>query len=184
MFKKIFLFALLSATTLFTNCDFAKIKEDKSKTPDNMENKIKEFVTFKLTTDVSKLTAKEKQMIPVLIEVAKIMDEIFWLENFGNKDSLLNSISDEATRKFAAINYGPWEVMNNNKPFISACGEKPLGVNFYPHDMTKEEFEKFEKRYLPAKDFGFIVISTTKGLITLEEAREKGLGGRLIAFVY
>ncbi|MFA5887442.1 MAG: 30S ribosomal protein S8 [Candidatus Nanoarchaeia archaeon] len=50
--------------------------------------------------------------------------------------------------------------------------------------VTKAEFEKFEKRYLPAKDFGFIVISTTKGLITLEEAREKGLGGRLIAFVY
>ena len=50
--------------------------------------------------------------------------------------------------------------------------------------VSKAEFEKFEKRYLPAKDFGFIVISTTKGLITLEEAREKGLGGRLIAFVY
>ena len=50
--------------------------------------------------------------------------------------------------------------------------------------VTKQEFDKFEKRYLPAKDFGFIIISTTKGLMTLEEAREKGLGGRLIAFVY
>ncbi|HII15299.1 MAG TPA: 30S ribosomal protein S8 [Nanoarchaeota archaeon] len=50
--------------------------------------------------------------------------------------------------------------------------------------VTKADFEKFEKRYLPAKDFGFIVISTTKGLMTLEEAREKGLGGRLIAYVY
>lgn len=50
--------------------------------------------------------------------------------------------------------------------------------------VTKEEFEKFEKRYMPAKGFGFIIISTTKGLMTLEDAREKGLGGRLIAFVY
>ncbi|MDI6737093.1 MAG: 30S ribosomal protein S8 [Nanoarchaeota archaeon] len=50
--------------------------------------------------------------------------------------------------------------------------------------VIKAEFEKFEKRYLPAKDFGFIIISTTKGLMTLEDAREKGLGGRLIAFVY
>lgn len=50
--------------------------------------------------------------------------------------------------------------------------------------VTKAEFEKFEKRYLPAKGFGFIVISTSKGLMTLDEAREKSMGGRLIAFVY
>lgn len=50
--------------------------------------------------------------------------------------------------------------------------------------VTKAEFEKFEKRYLPAKDFGFIVISTAKGLMTLDDAKEKNIGGRLIAYVY
>lgn len=50
--------------------------------------------------------------------------------------------------------------------------------------VTKEEYEKFEKRFLPAKDFGLIIISTSKGIMTLKEAKEKGLGGKLLAFVY
>ena len=52
------------------------------------------------------------------------------------------------------------------------------------YSLKKNEFEKFEKRYLPAKDFGIIFVSTSKGIMTHNEAKEKGLGGRLIAFVY
>ena len=47
-----------------------------------------------------------------------------------------------------------------------------------------DEIEKFEKRYLPAKDFGFLIISTSKGLMTHIKAKEKKLGGKLIAYVY
>ena len=50
--------------------------------------------------------------------------------------------------------------------------------------VTNEKYEKFEKRYLPAKDFGIIIISTNKGLMTHEEAKEKNLGGKLIAYCY
>lgn len=50
--------------------------------------------------------------------------------------------------------------------------------------VTKAEFDKFEKRYLPAKGFGLIVLSTSKGIMTLEEAKQKGLGGKLLAYVY
>ncbi|MFP4111637.1 MAG: 30S ribosomal protein S8 [Candidatus Woesearchaeota archaeon] len=50
--------------------------------------------------------------------------------------------------------------------------------------VTLNEFEKFEKRYLPAKDFGIIIISTSKGLMTHTEAKKNNLGGRLIAFCY
>jgi len=50
--------------------------------------------------------------------------------------------------------------------------------------VTQKEFEKFEKRYLPAKDFGIIIISTSKGVMTLQEAKQKGIGGKLIAYVY
>lgn len=45
-------------------------------------------------------------------------------------------------------------------------------------------YEKFEKRYLPAKDFGIIIVSTTKGIMTHAEAKGKKLGGRLIAYCY
>jgi small subunit ribosomal protein S8 len=47
-----------------------------------------------------------------------------------------------------------------------------------------EDFEKFEKRYLPAKGFGFLVVSTPYGIMTNEQAKEKGIGGRLIAYCY
>ena len=50
--------------------------------------------------------------------------------------------------------------------------------------VKKEEFEKFEKRYLLADGFGIIVISTSKGLMILEEAKEKKVGGRLLAYFY
>jgi len=47
-----------------------------------------------------------------------------------------------------------------------------------------DEFEKFEKRYLPAKGFGIIIISTNKGIMTLDEAKEKKIGGKLLAYCY
>ena len=50
--------------------------------------------------------------------------------------------------------------------------------------IKKNQIEKYEKRYLPAKDFGVIILSTNKGLITHYEAKEKGIGGRLISYVY
>jgi len=50
--------------------------------------------------------------------------------------------------------------------------------------VKKSKFEKYEKRYLPARDVGILVVSTPKGVFNHKEAKEKGLGGRLIAYVY
>lgn len=46
------------------------------------------------------------------------------------------------------------------------------------------EFEKWEKRYLPAKDFGILIISTPKGIMTHQQAKKQGLGGKLLAYCY
>jgi hypothetical protein len=108
-----------------------------------MKAKLAEFATVKLTYDLSKLTEKERQMIPVLIDIAKIMDDIYWMQTYGNKDSLFAKITNENTKKFIELNYGPWERLNNNAPILDSIGEKPAGANFYPKDMTKDEFEKF-----------------------------------------
>jgi small subunit ribosomal protein S8 len=50
--------------------------------------------------------------------------------------------------------------------------------------VQKEEYTKFEKRFLPARDFGMIIVSTSQGVMTHLEAKEKGFGGKLIAFIY
>src|SRR3989344_569027 len=50
--------------------------------------------------------------------------------------------------------------------------------------VAKDEFEKFEKKYLPAYDIGTIIVSTPKGVVTHLEAKENNTGGRLLAYVY
>jgi len=47
-----------------------------------------------------------------------------------------------------------------------------------------EEYDKWEKRYLPARDFGILVVTTPKGVMTHKEAKEQKTGGRLIAYIY
>lgn len=99
------------------------------------------YATVQLTSDLSQLSDAERAMIPVLIEAAQHMDPLFWLQAYGDRDSLLNSIGDDELRRFAEINYGPWDRLAGNAPFIEGVGPKPAGANFYPADMTVAEFE-------------------------------------------
>ncbi len=50
--------------------------------------------------------------------------------------------------------------------------------------VRKTELENFESRYLPAQDFGVLILTTTEGVITHTKARDLGVGGRLLAYVY
>lgn len=136
--KQTLFIVMALATIIALGC-----KETLKPTTD-MQPKVDAFVKVELTTDISHLSENEKAMLPLLFEVAAIMDDIFWLQAFGNKDELFGRVKDEAAKKFIKINYGPWERLNNNKPFLTGFGEKPLGANFYPADMTREEFEAFE----------------------------------------
>jgi hypothetical protein len=122
---------------------FAMILSKNSNSQVSIFDKLKMYKEVTLTADLSFLSPSEKKIIPMMIEVAKLMDDIFWMQTYGDKDKLINSIKDEDTKKFVEINYGPWERLNENKPFIEGIGKKPDCANFYPVDMTKEEFEKF-----------------------------------------
>jgi hypothetical protein len=99
------------------------------------------YTPVRLTADLSGLTPNERQMIPLFIEAAEAMDEIFWMQAYGDRDELLASITDANLGRFAEINYGPWDRLDGNTPFLDGVGPKPKGANFYPHDMTKEEFD-------------------------------------------
>jgi hypothetical protein len=152
----IFLFALYS-------CKQAGNKNQTDSTDILME-KISDFAEFELTTDLSVLSENQKKMLPILIEIAEIMDDLFWDQAYGDKTELLDSLDYEAEKKYALINYGPWERLNNNLPFIESAGEKPGGANFYPADMTKEEFMSFDSEdkkslytFIRRKDDGGLV---------------------------
>jgi hypothetical protein len=107
------------------------------------------YAEFTLTADLSMYSERQRKMIALLVEAAQIMDDLFWKQAYGdNYEAWLASIDVDATRLFALQNYGPWDRLDENKPFIDGVGAKPLGANFYPRDMSKEEFDA---AYLPGK---------------------------------
>ena len=134
---------------IFAACEQTRQVQETGTTPVSQEDSLynallDKYTSVKLTADLTALSDKQKQMIPLLIEVGKIMDELFWFEAYGKKDSLLGALANENAKRFVMINYGPWDRLANNEPFIDGVGEKPAGANFYPEDMTKEEFESAE----------------------------------------
>ena len=103
------------------------------------------YAEYTLTTDISHLSENEREMLPLLFEAADIMDGLFWMENYGNKDELMAMIGDNADiKKLASIAYGPWDGLDGNKPFVEGIGPKPAGAQFYPADMTEEEWNAFD----------------------------------------
>jgi hypothetical protein len=100
------------------------------------------YEPVKLTTNLNALTVNERKVLPLLIQAAQIMDELFWRQTYPQRDSLLAGLKDEDTRNFIRINYGPWDRLNNDKPFISGIGTRPAGATFYPAGMTKADLEK------------------------------------------
>ena len=106
-----------------------------------VEQRLAKYTTVKLAADTSSLTAKERQMLPILIDAARAMDAIYWREAYGDRDSLMKSIADADTRRLVEINYGPWDRLAGNEPFIAGVDSKPPGANLYPDDITKAAFD-------------------------------------------
>jgi hypothetical protein len=136
-------------TILLAACGAETPPEQVVSSVESVEPRPQIYAEFELTTDLGHLSASQRQMIAVLIEASKIMNDLFWRQAFndGYKD-WLRSIEDAEARRFADLNYGPWDRLANDAPFIEGFGPKPLGANFYPVDMSKEEFES---AYLPGK---------------------------------
>ena len=100
------------------------------------------YAEFPLVADLSHLSDRQRQLLVLLIEASQIMDDLFWRQAYGDDyQEWLASIGVDDARRFAEFNYGPWDRLNNETPFMADAGEKPLGARFYPAAMTKDEFE-------------------------------------------
>ncbi len=109
-----------------------------------LEKKLNSFATVQLVSDISHLSDNQKKMLGILFQVADLMEEIYWEEAYGDKSKLMLTTESDVLKKLYSINYGPWERLNNNKAFLPQFGEKYAGANFYPRDMTAEEFDSFD----------------------------------------
>jgi len=100
------------------------------------------YADFPLDADLSSLSDGQRQMLVLFIEASQIMDDLFWRQAYGDDfQNWLASIGVDDTRRFAELNYGPWDRLDAEAPFMQGVGEKPLGARFYPADMSKQEFE-------------------------------------------
>ncbi len=110
---------------------------------DDVERRLAQYTTVRLTADLSGLSDEERRMIPLLIDAADAMDDVFWVQAYGDRDALLAGLAGlaGAARRYAEINYGPWDRLADNEPFVPGVGPKPPGANFYPADITREEIE-------------------------------------------
>ncbi|MDR7119569.1 dipeptidyl-peptidase 3 family protein [Rheinheimera soli] len=107
------------------------------------EKRLDIYRTVDLTADLSAVSAQHKQMLAKLIDASEIMDQLFWKQAFSeDKTSFLGKINDAKVKAFADVNYGPWDRLQGNQAFLTDYPAKPLGAQFYPSDMTKEEFEQ------------------------------------------
>lgn len=110
-----------------------------------LQQKVDEYAEYTLTTDLSVLSEKEKQLLPIFVQIAEIMDDLYWEQAFGTENrKALDTISDPAMKAFALLNYGAWDRLGEEKCFIPSFGERPAGANFYPTDMTKAEFDALQ----------------------------------------
>lgn len=112
---------------------------------EDMKERLANFEEVTLTTDLSWLSENEREIISILMEAAHIMDDIFWMQSYGDKEELFEKIDNEYAVEYAKIHYGPWDRLDANKAFVPGFDDKPLSANFYPQDMTREEFEAWDE---------------------------------------
>ncbi|MFZ2340879.1 MAG: Zn-dependent hydrolase [Bacteroidales bacterium] len=138
MNTKIIRLIVIILAVVLTGCN----SEDKKLT-EEMKANLARFKEVTLTTDLSWLSSQEREIVGLLIDAAAIMDDIYWMEAYGDKEELLARVKNEYAREYMKIHYGPWDRLNNNLPFIPEFGKKFPGAQFYPEDMTIKEFEEW-----------------------------------------
>ncbi len=125
-----------------TTTNDKKVVSGKDSLQRYVDERLDIYEKVKLTTNVNQLSSSEREILPLLIQAAQIMDDIYWKQVYPQRDSLLNTIKDEKTKSFVWINYGPWDRLNGDKPFVAGVGPKPGALSFYPTGMTKEALAK------------------------------------------
>ena len=121
----------------------------------DLQRKVDEYAVVELTSPMlDTLSDKNKQVLNLFRAAAVVTDRLFWQQTFGDK-ALMENLGDQAAADYAMINYGPWDRLDDNSPFVKGYGEKPAGANYYPQDITKAEFDSFDD---PAKNSPYTVL--------------------------
>jgi len=131
-----------------------------------LAEKVAQYTPVRLTADVSKLSDRERRMLPLLIDAAAAIDTMYRQQYYPQLDSLLSATHDSSTRRYIEINYGPWDRLDDDRPFLEGVGPRPPGAALYPPDVAKDELER------------------TPGLLGQYTVVRRDSAGRLVAVPY
>lgn len=112
----------------------------------NLTERLAAYKSIKLTADLSKLSAGEKEALVYLIKAARYADTLYWLQRYGNPKGLFSQVKDDQLRQYLQINYGPWDMLEDDKPFVDGASPKRKGINFYPSDMRSGEYDSIQNQ--------------------------------------
>ncbi len=142
MQKKLIIISLIAFSFVFIQCSTKDKKED-SKPQTKIEKLLANYADVKLETDLSVLSDNQKMMLPLLFEAAKLIDDLYWAQIYALRDDANSMITDKRVKKYFDINYGPWDRLNGMEPFVDGIKERFDGANFYPKNMSYQEFDQF-----------------------------------------
>src|SRR6266446_1813330 len=115
-------------------------------TPTSLAAKIKRFAPTFLTADITTLGANDVRALRKIIAAAKLFDPLYRRQIWSGNEALLKKLQADKTAlgrerlHYFLINQGPWSQLDENQPFIDGVPARPPQANFYPADITKEEF--------------------------------------------
>src|SRR5258708_9680648 len=149
---------LLLVTLFWANISGMQRRGSKTVAGDpELARKIRRFAATVLTDNTSRLSANDRKALDKIIEAAKLLDPLFlrqvWSGNEALKQKLKadKSVVGRQRLHYFTINDGPWSRLDENEPFIDGVPPKPPQANYYPDDMTKEEFNSWMKTLSPAE---------------------------------
>ncbi|HEX3280793.1 MAG TPA: hypothetical protein VHR36_06140 [Pyrinomonadaceae bacterium] len=148
---KIVVSLLLLSTLLMTSISGMQRRGSKKVAGDpDLAKKIARFAPTTLTANLAKLSPRDRQALTKIIAAAKLLDPLFLRQVWSGNDALQAKLEADKTAvgrqrlHYFLINDGPWSRLDSNEPFIEGVPrEKPSQANFYPDDITKDEFNSW-----------------------------------------
>lgn len=112
--------------------------------------KIKRYAPTEMSADVSGLQAGDRQALDKLVQASELLDPLYLRQVWGGNPALLQKLKADDSPEgrlryhYFLINLGPWDRLDEDEPFVEGVPhEKPPHANFYPDDMTRQEFESW-----------------------------------------
>jgi Peptidase family M49 len=145
MMKRYLVHLSLILPLLFISCGDSSKKDNGVTT--ELTPKIKRFAPVAITADTSRLSPGDRRALAKLVEAASFMDKLYLRQAWAGNEALLRTLkADQSPEgrdrlRFFYINMGPWSDLDDNKAFVPGVPtDRPPQANYYPPDMTREEF--------------------------------------------